>query len=63
MYSSCKKDVNTLTVGFINPDSSFNSTQESVFLNSYTTAMDSLATHQQSLYILGAINDPIFGKS
>ena len=63
LYSSCKKDVNTLSVGFINPDSSFNSTQESVFLNSYTTTMDSLATHQQSLYILGAINDPIFAKS
>jgi len=63
LYSSCKKDTNTLTVGFINPDSSFNSTQESIFLNSYTTNMDSLATHQQSLYILGAINDPIFGKS
>ena len=63
LYSSCKKDTNTLTVGFINPDSSFNSTQESIFLNSFTTTMDSLATHQQSLYILGAINDPIFGKS
>lgn len=63
LYSSCKKDVNTLSVGFINPDSSFNSTSESIFLNSYTTTMDSLATHQQSLYILGAINDPIFGKS
>ncbi len=63
LYSSCKKDINTLAVGFINPDSSFNSTQESVFLNSYTTTMDSLATHQQSLYILGAINDPIFAKS
>jgi len=63
MYSSCKKDTNTLTVGFINPDSSFNSNSESVFLNSYTTIMDSLATHQQSLYILGAVNDPIFGKS
>lgn len=63
LYSSCKKDTNTLTVGFINPDSSFNSTFESVFLNSYTTTMDSLATHQQSLYILGAVNDPIFGKS
>ena len=63
LYSSCKKDVNTLAVGFINPDSSFNSTQESIFLNSFTTTMDSLATHQQSLYILGAINDPIFGKS
>jgi hypothetical protein len=63
LYSSCKKDTNTLTVGFINPDSSFNSTQESVFLNSFTTTMDTLATHQQSLYILGAINDPIFAKS
>jgi len=63
LYSSCKKDVNTLAVGFINPDSSFNSTQESVFLNSYTTTSDSLATHLQSLYILGAINDPIFAKS
>lgn len=63
LYSSCKKDINTLTVGFINPDSSFNSTQESVFLNSFTTTMDTLATHQQSLYILGAINDPIFAKS
>ena len=63
LYSSCKKDINTLAVGFINPDSSFNSTQETVFLNSYTTTMDSLATHQQSLYILGAINDPIFAKS
>ncbi|MCF8429443.1 MAG: DUF4270 domain-containing protein [Bacteroidia bacterium] len=63
MYSSCKKDINTLKVGFINPDSSFNSNFESIFLNSFTTTMDSLATHQQSLYILGSINDPIFGKS
>ncbi len=63
LYSSCKKDTNTLQVEFINPDSAFNSTFETVGLNAYTTSMDSLATHQQSLYILGAINDPIFGKS
>jgi len=63
VLSSCKKDVNTLNVGFINPDSTFNSTFETVGLQAYTCAMDSLATHRQSLYILGAINDPIFGKS
>lgn len=63
LFSACKKDTNTLQVGFINPDSTFNSTFETVGLNAYTTNMDSLATHQQSLYILGANNDPIFGKS
>lgn len=63
LYSSCKKDTNTLQVGFINPDSTFSSTFETVGLNSYTAPFDSLATHRQSLYILGAINDPVFGVS
>jgi hypothetical protein len=63
MHSSCKKDTNTLTVGFINPDSSFNSNSESVFLNSCTTTMDSLNSRLDLLSILGAVYDPIFGKS
>lgn len=62
-YSSCKKDTNTLAVDFINPDSTFNGKFETVGLNAYTAPNDSLPTHTQSLYILGAINDPIFGKS
>ncbi|MFA9212916.1 MAG: DUF4270 family protein [Candidatus Methylacidiphilales bacterium] len=62
-YSSCKKDINTLAVNFINPDSTFNGSFETVGLNAYTDPSDSLPTHTQSLYILGAINDPIFGKS
>lgn len=62
-YSSCKKDINTLAVNFINPDSTFNGSFETVGINAYTAPSDSLPTHTQSLYILGAINDPIFGKS
>lgn len=63
IFSSCKKDVNSLVVDFIKPDSKFDSNFESVGLEAYTCPMDSLPTHLQSLYILGAINDPVFGKS
>jgi hypothetical protein len=63
IYSSCKKEMNTLAVDFINPDSTFNIYFETVGLNAHTSTTDSLPTHRQSLYILGAINDPVFGVS
>ncbi len=62
-FSACKKDTNTLGVDFINPDSTFGTSYKSFLLTGYTTKMDSLPTYNQSLYMLGSINDPVFGIS
>jgi hypothetical protein len=63
MLQACKKDTNKLSVDFISPDSTFSTTFKTFPLKAYTAKMDSLPTFDLSLYVLGAINDPILGVS
>ena len=63
LITSCKKDDKDIPIDFIDPNSTFNSLFQGFGLNGYTSPMDSFNTHNQSLFVLGAINDPVFGIS
>lgn len=62
IQSSCKKDIDTAGYNIIGQGKDLNVIYTDTFtVEAYTVQMDSLATHRQSYYMLGAMNDADFG--
>ena len=59
---SCKKEIDTAGYNLIGQGKDLNVTYTDTFtVEAYTVQMDTLATHRQSYYMLGAMNDAEFG--
>lgn len=59
---SCKKDIDTAGYNLIGQGKDLNVIYTDTFtVEAYTVQMDTLATHRQSYYMLGAMNDADFG--
>ncbi len=62
--TSCKKDIDTAGYDIIGQGKDLNVKYTDTFLvEAYTVQMDTLATHRQSYYMLGAMNDLDFGTT
>ncbi|NDC31249.1 MAG: DUF4270 family protein, partial [Bacteroidetes bacterium] len=62
--TSCKKDIDTAGYNIIGQGKDLNVIYTDTFLvEAYTVQMDTLATHRQSYYMLGAMNDAEFGTT
>jgi hypothetical protein len=61
---SCKKDIDTAGYNLVGQGKDLNVVYTDTFtVEAYTVQMDTLATHRQSYYMLGAMNDAEFGTS
>ena len=61
---SCKKDIDTAGYNIIGQGNNLNVIFTDTFtVEAYTVQMDTLATHRQSYYMLGAMNDAEFGTT
>ena len=64
IQSSCKKDIDTAGYNIIGQGKDLNVIYTDTFtVEAYTVQMDTLATHRQSYYMLGAMNDADFGTT
>jgi len=62
IHTSCKKDIDTAGYNIIGQGKDLNVIFTDTFtVEAYTVQMDTLATHRQSYYMLGAMNDADFG--
>ena len=62
IHTSCKKDIDTAGYNIIGQGKDLNVIFTDAFtVEAYTVQMDTLATHRQSYYVLGAMNDAEFG--
>jgi len=61
--TSCKKDIDTAGYNIIGQGKDLNVVYDSFSVEAYTVPMDSIRTHRQTYYMLGAMNDVEFGTT